>query len=322
MSDTHHPAIRTFRPGDGSRLARAWTAAAPGDGITASRFRDLFLLDRNFEASGLLVAEAAGEVVGSAYAVRRRIAFDGDDLEQASGWIPYLFVVPGYRRAGVGRELLTRATAWLAERGATTAFFSPYTPNYFLPGLDEARYPEAARLFASAGFTTQYQAVAMTRSLDDYAMPDDIRARAEQLVGQGWAIGSPSDDDLVDLIELAGAHFNPDWGRAIREEAVRGLPLERIIAARDPHGTMLGWAMHGAYENAIDRFGPFGVLESSRGTGLGKLLLHLTLERMRAAGAHNAWFLWTDEESPAGHLYRKTGFTTTRTFSILRAALG
>jgi GNAT superfamily N-acetyltransferase len=97
--------------------------------------------------------------------------------------------------------------------------------------------------------------------------------------------------------------------------------LDRIVVARDPEGQILGWAMHGTYEGVLERFGPFGVLPTSRGTGLGKVLLHLTLERMVAAGAHSAWFLWTGEESAAGQLYLKSGFDITRRFTILRAPL-
>jgi GNAT superfamily N-acetyltransferase len=79
--------------------------------------------------------------------------------------------------------------------------------------------------------------------------------------------------------------------------------------------------MHGTYENVIERFGPFGVLPESRGTGLGKALLHVTLERMCALGAHSAWFLWADDGSTASHLYLNTGFAVSRTFTILRAEL-
>lgn len=312
--------IRPFRSGDGPGIARAWTAAAPMDGITYDRFRDLILLDRNFDAAGLFVAESAGEIVGSGYGVRRRVAHDADDLEPTSGWVPYLFVRPNSQRQGTGRLLLSAVLDWLQLRGATTAYFSSYTPNYFLPGLDAERYPAAAALLSSAGFSTQYESVAMDRSLNDYVMPEAIRARVDDLVGRGYTLASPSSDELVDLIDIAG-RFNADWSRAIREAVLNGMSLERIIAARGPDGAILGWGMHGTYEHVLERFGPFGVLPESRGTGLGEVLLHLTLERMRALGAHSAWFLWTEAESPAGHLYAKTGFSITRTFAILHAQL-
>ncbi|MGW1339977.1 GNAT family N-acetyltransferase [Kribbella sp. NPDC002412] len=313
--------IRSFQVGDGPALAAAWTAAAPADPIGYQRFRDLFLLDRNFDPAGLQVAVVDDRVVGAAYAVRRLVAAAGSDLEPSAGWIPFFFVHPDHRGRGLGRSLLTAALDWLRSHGRSEAFFSSYTPNYFLPGLDAARYPGALRLLSALGFERQYDAVAMDRSLVGYEIPAEVRAQIAGLTADGYSFGTPSGDELTSLIAIAGDEFNPDWARAIREAVVAGLPLERIVVARDPAGRLLGWAMHGTYEGVIDRFGPFGVLPAARGTGLGKVLLHLTLERMAGLGAHSAWFLWTGVQSAAGQLYLKTGFTITRTFTILRAPL-
>nr|WP_179435363.1 GNAT family N-acetyltransferase [Microbacterium pseudoresistens] len=290
--------------------------------MTPQRFRDLVLLDRNFDANGLFVAEdTEGAVIGSAYAVRRRVAHDGDDLEPDTGWIPFFFVTPEHRGRGLGRALLEATRGWLRDQGATQVFFSSYTPNYVLPGLDAARYPAAASLLSSLGFEVVERPSAMDRSLIGYEMPAEVRERADALRAEGWYLGSPQGDDVVALVKIAGERFNSDWARAIREGIVAGMPPERIVIARDPDGAVIGWGMHGTYEAVIERFGPFGVLPESRGTGLGKVLLHLTLERMTALGAHSAWFLWADEGSIASALYEKTGFAATRTFDILRAAL-
>ncbi|TDD61414.1 N-acetyltransferase [Kribbella antibiotica] len=296
--------------GDGPELAAAWTAAAPADPIGYARFRDLFLLDRNFDPAGLKVAKSNGRIDGAAYAVRRLTADD-----PGIGWIPFFFVHPDARGHGLGRELLTAALEWL-ER--SEVYFSSYTPNYFLPGLDRARYPAADRLLTGLGFKPQYDAVAMDRSLVGYAIPAEVAKRLDELVGEDYSFGTPTGDELTALIHLAGTAFSPDWARAIREAVVAGMPLERIVVARDADRRIVGWAQHATYEGVIERFGPFGVLPECRGTGLGKLLLHLTLTRMAAAGAHGAWFLWADAESAAGRLYLGTGFTITRTFTILR----
>lgn len=313
--------VRGFRAGDGPALVRAWRRGMPRDPITVERFTGLVLADANFDPEGLRVAVEGDEIVGCAYAVRRRVAMVGDDLEPDTGWIPFFFVDPGARRKGVGRAVLTSALAWLADAGARQAMFAAYTPNYILPGLDAAAYPEAAALMESLGFTVASEAAAMDRSLVDYAFPDEIRDRVGAREAEGYTFGTPSFDELPDLVRLAGEHFNPDWARAIRECVAGGLPLDRIVVAREPDGTIVGWAMHAAYEGMIERFGPFGVLADRRGAGLGRILLHLTLERMRALGAHGAWFLWTGEQSPAGKLYLSTGFATTRTFRVLRADL-
>ncbi|MEU6588094.1 GNAT family N-acetyltransferase [Streptomyces sp. NPDC046881] len=315
---TTQAGIRGFRVGDGPRLVEAWRRSAPADPVTADRFRSLVLLDANFDPEGLRVAVDGDRVVGAAYAVRRLTPMTGTDLEPEQGWIPFFFVDPAARGRGLGRRLLTEALDWLHGHGRTRVDFSAYTPNYVLPGLDAEAYPEAAGLLASLGFRTLYEAAAMDRSLVGYRLPDDAARRRDELTARGHRFATPCDDDLVDLVALAGKHFTADWARAIRECLAAGTPLDRIVVVRDPAGRLAGWAMHGAYESADERFGPFGVLEEMRGTGLGKVLLHLVLERMRARGAHSAWFLWTGERSPAAHLYRTAGFRTTRVFRVLR----
>lgn len=310
--------ISGFRAGDGPAIRDAWLRGLPDDPISEDRWRNLILLDPNFDPDGLRVARSpGGEVLGAAYAVCRRTAMIGADLEPERGWLLFFFVDPPARGQGIGRALVADALGWLRRHGRTEAHFSPYTPNYVLPGLDRQAYPAAAKLLDDLGFTTRYQAVAMDRSLAGYAVPVEVLERAQRLSAAGWALGTPAIDDLPDLVALAGEHFNPDWARAIRETVAGGLPLERIVIARDPSGALVGWAMHGAYEGVIDRFGPFGVREDQRGNGLGKVLLHLTLQRMRAGSAHGAWFLWTGERSPAGRLYQAAGFSVTRRFDVM-----
>ncbi|MFD2083109.1 Acetyltransferase (GNAT) family protein [Actinopolymorpha cephalotaxi] len=313
--------IREFRPGDGPALVQAWRRAMPLDPITDTRFRDLVLLDANFDPDGLRIALDGDRLVGAAYAVRRRVAMVAGDLEPGTGWLPFFFVTPEARGAGVGRALVRGVLDWLRGQGAREVFFASYTPNYVLPGLDAEAYPEAAALLRGLGFERRSEAAAMDRSLVGHRMPDEIRARVDDLTAGGYRFGTPTGDDLVELLRLAGEEFNPDWARAIRDAVVAGLPPDRIVGAWEPGGTLAGWAMHAAYENVLERFGPFGVRPDRRGTGLGRILLQLTLERMRAAGAHSAWFLWTGERSAAGQLYRSTGFAVTRRFAVLRAEL-
>lgn len=310
-----------FRTGSVRALVETWCRSLPADPITGQRFRDLVLLDPNFEPDGLRLAWKGERLIGAAYAVRRRVPLDGADLEPERGWIPFFFVDPEHRRDGVGRSLLTNALDWLRGHGCREADFASYTPNYVLPGLDRAGYPEAAALLDESGFRTLHRAAAMDRNLVGYVTPDRAYERTESLRAKGYRFGTPSDDDLVDLVRLARDEFNPDWGRAIREAVVGGLPLDRIVLAREPGGDLVGWAMFGTYERIAERFGPFGVLADRRGLGLGEVLLHLTLTRMRAVGAHSAWFLWTGERTPAGQLYLKAGFTTTRVFDVMRVEL-
>lgn len=302
-------------------LVEVWCRSAPLDPITVDRFRDLVLLDANFQPGGLRLAYAGDRLVGAAYSVVRQVAMTGADLEPARGWIPFFFVDPAARGHGVGRALLTEALDWLRKAGRTEADFASYTPNYVLPGLDAEAYPEAAGLLADLGFRHLYQAAAMHRSLAGYATPGAVHHRLAALQANGFRFGPPKVDELAPLVALAEQRFSADWARAIRDAVRSGLPLDHIVAARDSAGELVGWAMWGTYEHRLERFGPFGVRDDQRGLGLGEVLLHLSLQRMRALGAYSAWFLWTGEDSPAGRLYRKAGFTVTRRFDILRADL-
>lgn len=310
--------LRTWRGESFEQISDLWCRSAPRDPITAHRFRTLFVLDPSFDPDGLRLAFDGDVLVGASYAVRRALPLHGDDLEPESGWLLFHLVAPEHRSTGIGRRMLVEQLSWLREAGTRTTYFSSYTPNYFLPGLDPDAYPAGAALLRSAGFEVQYECVAMDRSLVDYEMPDQVRTHVDNLRSRGYDIRSAVDEDLIDLIVLARDEFNPDWGRAIREACSGGLPSECILIVRDPDGRLIGWAMHGTYENATDRFGPFGVLEDRRGTGIGRALLHLTLQHMRASGGHTAWFLWTEADSAAGHLYQKTGFQITRRFHVLR----
>lgn len=310
--------LRAGEP-DVAKIVELWCRSAPADPISVRRFRDLVLLDVNFDPDGLRLACDADEVIGAVYAVRRTTAMSGADLEPGRGWIPFFLVAPEHRGRGVGRALLADALGWLRGHGVVEVYFSSYTPNYVLPGLDRSAYPDAGDLLEHAGFNTVYTAAAMDRSLVGYQVPAKVRALIQGLEANGWSFGAPTVDECAPLVRLAGEHFGADWARAIRDAITGGLRTDRIVVARAPGGELVGWAMHAAYENVLERFGPFGVLEAQRGHGLGKVLLHLTLERMRAAGAHTAWFLWGDESTAAGQLYLATGFAVTRRFDVMRA---
>ncbi|MEO2005367.1 MAG: GNAT family N-acetyltransferase, partial [Candidatus Poribacteria bacterium] len=68
------------------------------------------------EGSTLLVAEAAGQLVGMV----RAAAFSGPALPPTGvGQVGYLFVIEPLRRLGVGTSLLNRAHRWILEREVT-----------------------------------------------------------------------------------------------------------------------------------------------------------------------------------------------------------
>lgn len=308
---------RHYESGDEAAIVSLWNECLHRDPITPLRFRNMVLLDVNFDPAGLRLAFEGDRLVGAVYSVRRQTPMHGTELEPENGWITFFFVAADKRRGGIGTRLMQEAFAFLTGLGRKHVFFSSYAPNYFVPGVDEDSYPEGYAFLQKLGFGRLYSPVAMDYSLVSYAVPEDIKALKREREKEGYTFGLAQDRDLVEVIRFATDAFNPDWGRAIREGLLRGLSLGAIHVARE-HGRLVGFCMHGGYEGIRERFGPFGVDPSQQGKGLGKILLHDCLANMRAQGLHGAWFLWTGETTTAGHLYKKLGFAVTRRFHVCK----
>ena len=147
----------------------------------------------------------------------------------------------------------------------------------------------------SLGFEKLYSPIAMGRNLVGFQVAPEVEELKNIRIGEGYTFSKAEDKDLYEVIHFANEKFNPDWGRAIREGIIQGLPMERIIVARDGE-RVVGFCLYGGYEGIPERFGPFGVDPVQQGKGLGKILLHEALKSMRAEGLQGAWFLWTGEK--------------------------
>lgn len=312
--------IRSYQPGDEEAIVVLWNQCFSRDPVTLEVFVKQVLLDVNFDPDGMFVAEVQGKVVGCLLAVVRKLPLFGNDLEENNGWISFLGVHLDYQRAGIGTQLLNAAEEFFINSGRTVIGFSPYAPNYFLPGADKESYPEGFAFLEKHGFQVLYTAAAMDKNLVDYVYPKDVADVEASLAAKSYHIQSLQYRNITNLLSFITKEFNPDWTRAVREGLVRGLPFDHVLVALYGED-IVGFCMFGGYGNVGERFGPFGVSKSLRGTGLGKVLLYRCLTDMKAQGLHGAWFLWTGEEEPAGHLYHRANFTTTRKFEVMEKTL-
>lgn len=314
------PAYRTFRHGDAGPLCKLVARSLPNEPISREWFTDYVLLEPNFDANGLIVAETAEGIVGFIYAVRGR-GGPGIPVDPDGGWITIGAVDQSARGQGVGAELIARAKTFLRGAGSKWATVSGYPPAYFWPGVDADAYPDAAQLLERSGFRTLYRPVAMDLSLATYAPPEAVLTLREAREHEGYTFSAATIDAVPEACAFATNELAPDWGEVIRAAVAQSGRPQRVLFSRDPGGAVVGFATYGAYRGVVERFGPFGVAENQRGRGLGKILLHATMSQMRSEGAHSAWFLWTGKDTPAGRLYLDTGFTITRTFHVLQADL-
>ena len=114
---------RPFRNSDPPQLVRLWHESGLGRG--AARGFSYEALDRlligqhYFDPAGFLVACDAGQIVGFVHAGFRTDA-SGAWIDQTAGAVHVIVVHPSQRRSGIGRELLSRAEAYLRQLGATS----------------------------------------------------------------------------------------------------------------------------------------------------------------------------------------------------------
>jgi mycothiol synthase len=306
--------VRPYRPGDEEAVLDIWRATMPFDAVDEETFAQRVLADPNLDPEGFLVAEHAFQPVGFLLAWVRRVPLGPEgDLEPDTGWMSAFAVHPQFQGQGAGRLLVAAGEDFLRRRGRRRVEVGPYAPGYFWPGVDRKRGERARRLLEGMGYHPIFQAVAMDKNLVGYVVPPDVWEQKRSLEQEGYRFVFLCPRYVRSFIEFNARVFYPDWARAARETVARRLPWERTLLCIH-EDEVVGYAQYGCYDHVPDRFGPFGVDDRLRGKGIGKVLLYLTLDNMRAKGYHDAWFLWTGEHTPAGFLYRRAGFEVTRVF--------
>ncbi|MCB8933257.1 MAG: GNAT family N-acetyltransferase [Fimbriimonadaceae bacterium] len=298
---------------DYAPLVEALEPGVPGPEALARRV----LLDPNFEPGGALVVRRGGEAVGGAVAIARRVPLENAPPDAERGYVTLLAVDPRHRRQGIGGALVEAAEAYLAVRGCTSVWVSPYAPGYFVPGVDVEAHAEALRLLARHGYGEVYRPLAMRTSLPALASPSWVDDR-ERALAPEYGVRTFSPDLAFPLLEFVQRVFPGDWVRVVRETGARilqGEPPTRLFVAVRADGRVVGFSHHEA-----DRFGPIGTDPEVRGLGLGQVLMFRTLHAQRAEGHAEAYFLWSDDRT-ARRLYDAARFREWRRFAVLKKSI-
>jgi mycothiol synthase len=306
--------IRPYRGEDESQLIALWNAAMTHDRIVPSVFRTRVLLDPNFHPDGLLVAEEGGELRGFVLSLVRQVPLFLQGLEPEQGWITAFGVEPEHRRRGIGRRLFQDALDRMANLGRQRMAIAPYTPNYFIPGVDIEAYPEAMAFLNATGWQTLSTPISMRAELTGFQIPAEILAQEERLRREDDIVFRPVESrDLPKLMPFLVENFGWDWLRFAQEYLMElyGPGSDQICFLVAYQGDQLV----GYCQQRRERFGPFGVAPSMRSKGIGRILLFHCLQTMLAKGFHSAWFLWTGEE--AARLYARAGFHKVRQFAVM-----
>lgn len=123
---------RSFRNSDPPRLVRLWHACDLGRGaalgFSCDALESLIFGQTYFDRQGLIVAVDADRIVGFVHA---SFGANPDEKHQDTslGVICIVMVHPEFRRQGIGRELISRAEAYLAASGTSDVTAGPARPR-------------------------------------------------------------------------------------------------------------------------------------------------------------------------------------------------
>ena len=305
--------LRAYRGSDEAALIDLWNLAMTHDRINEPALRTRVLLDPNFRADGLLVAEEGGALLGFVLSIARQVPLYLQGLEPDVGWITAFGVHPGHRRQGIARRLFDAGLSRLASMGRKRVLMSPYTPNYFIPGVDVGAYPDAMAFLQSTGWQRVAEPISMRAELTGLQIPPEILELEKKLAQDGITVRPVQPADLPALMPFIAGRFGWDWYRFAQVYL-----LELFGPGSDEISILVavqGGRIVGYCQQRRERFGPFGVAEEMRNHGIGRLLLFRCLATMLAQGFHCAWFLWTGRD--AARLYSLAGFKPVRQFAVM-----
>jgi mycothiol synthase len=279
-----------------------WNDCLYLDRVSRESFRSRVVLNQRYEPDLCLVAEEGGDIVGFICGV----------MQERTGYLNAVFVEEGRRRRGIGTTLFDAFSATVKRKGGTALSVS-WGPGAITPGVDQAAYPGALEFFMKKGFKEFESSVAMSRSLMNYNIPDDVRASESKLRKEGFVFQQLDEEHVLDLIQFLKREL-PGW-----ENDARGTMMRHpenldylLVALKDDK--VVGYCQMGI-DGLVEHFGPFAVAKAMRSKGIGTVLFHRCLEAMQAKGARNVWFMRSVGRNRS--FYLRHGMKEMRRFTAL-----
>lgn len=306
--------LESFQQERFQQVLTCWNQSLIYDGIDEERFKQLILLDENFNPDLFLLAMNDEKVVGFCYGVRRKIPYLERGLEENRGWIVIMGVLPEYQNQGIGTMLCDEVEKRLKDMGTKEITLCAYSPNYFFPGIDK-RYQQAISFFENRNYVYRAESVSMQRSLWDYHMADQYKEKLASLEKDGIHIIRYNDEYMLPLLKYLLENFGAGWKRNALIAMQKKEAEDTILLVVDEQKNILGFCMRKIDGNDA-RFGPFGVSEHLRSKGIGGVLFEYMMQEMKQKGIYYLYFLWTD--GAAQRFYERHDVKVYRTYQLYR----
>lgn len=272
--------IRELNETDLPALLALCQRAMPREPWTLAILRRRIVGDPGYRQEYHLAAWEADRLAGVMLGSNRSSA-----AEQL-GTLLLFAVAPELQQRGIATELLSELEQRMRTDGITTLRIGHVAPSYFWPGVDPQAMP-AICFLERRGFTRVGDAVNM--EVDLTARVWDTTSEEVRLAQLGWEIRRLTRDDQAAFDAWLSANWSPGW-RYEALDAYNNDPVSVFGALRA--GVIHGFAAYNvsAFEHS---FGPTGVDETTRGLGLGRVLLLRCLRDLADREHRHCEICWT-----------------------------
>lgn len=291
-------------------IVSLWNDCLPQDRISESIFNERVIRDENFDPALSACAFDRDTLIGFSYAIKRKTPYYGTEIDNQTAWLCILFVKQEYRQKGVGRALYSMLEENLIQSDVKRIVLGAYSPYYFVPGIDESN-SAAISFFDSAGYQRNEKSYSMSRNLHGYRMPEDICAKYDRAVKEGFAFTRYQEQYRSRLCAFLKRGFSPGWQNSVNVLVQEKKAEHQLYLCISPQDEVIGFCMRGMNNNP-NRFGPFGIDERYRNHSLGSILFSYAMSDFICQEIYFIFFQSTDD---AGRrFYERHGLKVYRTF--------
>lgn len=218
-----------------------------------------------------------------------------------------LAVVPGARRAGLGRTLLDAALSEATPAGEVTAW-------------SHGDHPGAAALAATSGFRRARELLVLAVDTPVRTGSPGGAPTTGPDLSDAWKIRTWRPSDAADLLRVNAAAFAHhaeqgamDAANLAERMAEPWFDPAGLLVAVDADGRLLGFHWTKVHANGHGEVYVVAVDPAQHGRGLGRALLEAGLAHLAAVGCDRVHLYVEADNAAAVGLYRSLGFSTDHT---------
>ncbi|MBH5319769.1 GNAT family N-acetyltransferase [Paenibacillus sp. GSMTC-2017] len=320
--------IATWHDRYTSQVIALWNEEAVKDGykeMTEESFHNIFLRNTYFDRENTFVWLQGGFVQGFA------CGCTGNDLPlgDVAGYITCIILRETYRtdaRFKMLLDVMELRFEQLGKKQAEVLFFNPMQLPWYIPETARHEHNNAPgfpvgskihQFLTSVGYIDRATQCAMYLLLSEFKVPLNIVSKEEKAALLGYRVELFHQERHSGLNEMLDGLANPLWKKEINRSVKEGAPVV-IAVCNDVAVGFAGPVIQG--KNGRGYFAGIGVLPEHEGHGLGSSLFFRLCEAFQSSGTEYM-SLYTGSNNPAIRIYEKAGFTTVKTFAIMRREL-